>query len=337
MRIAILYTGEVRTIEKTISYLYANLIDPNPDAHLFMTIQSKPEDQERYQELLENNIPIEQLKSLEWFQKEDPIWRNIQSRLISNLNNITEQWRTYLRTSGSMIEYYQLYLSYLKMVEYENKNGFQYDYVMRFRTDSILNKPLDLSWTNHTIPEIQIRMQEIQSFLKDTTITPKHIYYYMNSVFDNNRIHYLDDQYSQFSQDAERYSYYQKDKEIERLIEKTNQSDPSTFYEQFQEYIQNGNYLISFRKNVIYFTRRENFYFIPFLGISYGTFNNQIDQYWFNSENQFQYCCMKQKMTIFDSRTELEDKSLYEYNPSNYFENELIKECSSFFFILCRK
>jgi hypothetical protein len=338
MRIAILYTGEVRTIEKTIPYLYANILDPNPDAHLFVTVQARTiEDEIRYQEIIENNTPFSQLKSLQWFKKEDPTWKQIQSTLISNINTITDQWKSYLKTSGSMIEYYQLYLSYLKMVEYEQTHGFQYDYVMRFRTDTILNKPLDFSWTEKTIPEIQQRMREIQSVIfgqgSIKTITLKHIYYYMNSVFDNNRIYYLEDGYRQFTEDEKQYLYYKNDSQIQELL-----SDPLLFYSRFHKYIQTGNFLISLRKNVIYFTKREHFHFIPCLGFMYGTFRDATNPYWFNSENQFQYCCMTQKMTIFDSRTELEDKSLYEYHAPNYFgREESLKDDSSFFFVLCRK
>jgi hypothetical protein len=343
MRIAILYTGEVRTIEKTIPYLYAHILDPNPDAHLFVTVQARTtEDETRYQEIIENNIPFSQLKSLQWFKKEDPAWQQIQNTLISNITTITDQWKNYLKTSGSMIEYYQLYLSYLKMVEYEQTHGFQYDYVMRFRTDTVLNKPLDFAWTEKTIPEIQQRMREIQTVIcgpgsRKETITPKHIYYYMNSLFDNNRIYYLEDGYRQFTEDEKQYSYYKNDTQIQELL--SVKDDLSLFYSRFQKYIQTGNYLISLRKNVIYFAKRDNFHFIPCLGFMYGTFRDATNPYWFNSENQFQYCCMTQKMTIFDSRTELEDKSLYEYNVSNYFgENEeVLKDDSSFFFVLCRK
>lgn len=316
MKIAILYTGEFRTIEKTLPYLYANVLDTNPDTHIFATIQA-PDPQE-CQEILEKNIPLAQLKCVQWFHRDDR-WTHIRDALISTMN-ITDQWKMYLRTSGSMIEYYQLYLSYLKMVEYEQTHGV-YDYVMRFRTDTILNKPLDFSWTNNTVSEIKSRMTEIKTYLRDDEIKFKHIYYYMNSVFDHDRIHYLDDCYRQLN-----------DTFNEALL---SLSEPE-FYESFQDYIQNGNYLISLRKNVIYFVKRERFYFIPSLGTLYGTFHGP-DPYWFNSENQFKYCCMQQKMTIFDSRTELEDKSLYEYNPANYFDQDVVRENSSFFFVLCRK
>lgn len=324
MKIAILYTGEFRTIEKTLPYLYANILDTNPDTHIFATIQAP--DQQLCQEILENNIPLSQLKSVQWFCKDDQTWTHIRDRLISTMN-ITEQWKTYLRTSGSMVEYYQLYLSYLKMVEYEQTHGV-YDYVMRFRTDTVLNKPLDFSWTKKNASEIKSRMAEVKTLLKDDEITLKHIYYYMNSVFDRNRIYYLDEYYGQFIKN----NHFKNDPQIQSLL---SLSEPE-FYKSFQEYIQNGNFLISLRKNVIYFAKREHFHFIPSLGMLYGTFHDP-DPYWFNSENQFKYCCMRQKMTIFDSRTELEDKSLYEYDPANYFYGDAIRENSSFFFVLCRK
>lgn len=352
MKIAILYTGEVRTIEKTIPYLYANVLDQNPNTHLFATIQTKTtEDEIYYQELIENNIPISQLKSLQWFKKEDLVWKQIQTTLISNIKTITEPWKSYLKTSGSMIEYYQLYLSYLKMVEYEQTNGFQYDYVMRFRTDTILNKPLDFTWTQRKTSEIYSRMREIQTFLhrfsfkahdngelqkeEDHHITLKDIYYYMNSVFDNTRIYYLDDSYSNLINDDKLYSYYKNDPQIQELLSVAE--NLPLFYEKFQHYIKNGNFLISLRKNVIYFMKRDHFHFIPSLGFMYGTLRDATNPYWFNSENQFQYCCIMQKTTIFDSRTELEDKSLYEYHAPNYFNSsDSIKEDSSFLFVLCR-
>lgn len=69
--------------------------------------------------------------------------------------NIADHWRVYIKNSGSMIEYYQLYLAYLKMCNYEGTNNFKYEYIIRSRTDTIFTKPVDFHWLNWSDSDVE--------------------------------------------------------------------------------------------------------------------------------------------------------------------------------------
>jgi hypothetical protein len=113
LSIAIIYTGELRTIEKTIHYFKKNILEANPSIQVdvFAILQNKPE----MEGWIRGHMG-EHLKSLEWFDKADPTWKTIQKQLLSNMN-IYQEWKDYLENSGSMIEYYQLYLAYSNMTQ----------------------------------------------------------------------------------------------------------------------------------------------------------------------------------------------------------------------------
>lgn len=68
---------------------------------------------------------------------------NLRETQLQKMNNCQDWIINYLRNSGSMIEYYQMYLAYKSLEEYENNNNIQYDYVLRFRTDTVIKDKLD--------------------------------------------------------------------------------------------------------------------------------------------------------------------------------------------------
>lgn len=142
LNIAILYTGEIRTIEKTIDIFKQNILADSLNIHVFAILQGDIKIENWFREKMGSH-----LKSLEWFERTDIVWKSIQKRLIHNLV-IEEHWKAYLENSGSMIEYYQLYLAYSNMVKHEYNTNIQYNFIMRMRPDIIINKPIDFSIFN---------------------------------------------------------------------------------------------------------------------------------------------------------------------------------------------
>jgi hypothetical protein len=102
----------------------------------------------------------------------------------------------------------------------------------------------------------------------------------------------------------------------------------------YTNYLKNSNYMISFRKNVIYFLRRNLMNYIHVLGITYGDYIDENHSYWFDAESQLENICVTNNIDKFNSTTQLEDNSLYNYHHTNYFnENGELKQDNYSFFI----
>ena len=265
MLIAVIYTGATRTIESTIHHFKQNVL-LNENYHVFGVIQP-----DTNHELLIKNVIGDNLKSLQWLEKENAEWVSIRDRLVSSMN-ILDRWKHYLRTSGSMIEYYQLYLAYQALERYELKHGIKYDFVMRFRTDTVLKDVIDFDkiMDKEYIKKV---LYEIKSKSSENTLE-----LLMNTFYNENRI-----------------SYHNIEPSISR-IELTD--------EEMINYVRDGNYVVSLRKNVIYFMRRDVMTKIQKLGITYGQYTGD-DEYWFNSESQLDNICAKYNIYKFSSTTVL--------------------------------
>jgi hypothetical protein len=188
MKIAILYTGEVRTLIKTIPYFEEHLLLQNPDAHVFAVLQCNLEERPNIMDVLNHHMN-NKLHNLEWFEKEDNLWRELQNRLLSSMQ-ISENWNNYLKNSGSMIEYYQMYLAYQKIVDYEYRENFKYDYVIRIRCDVIITHPIYFDWDSFDESYIKQCFEEIQKQKNyENLINPDALIIFMNSIFFKNRIY----------------------------------------------------------------------------------------------------------------------------------------------------
>jgi hypothetical protein len=103
------------------------------------------------------------------------------------------------------------------------------------------------------------------------------------------------------------------------------------------KYIAEGNYVITMRKNVVYFTNRKHLDFIKTIALNYGQYITPHFAWW-DSESQFQAVCNLYGLTVYDSGLDIECKSLYEYDHTDYFEDDeckVLKKTDALFFI-CR-
>ena len=325
-KIAIIYTGEVRTIEKTIQYFKENVII-NENYHVFAVLQTNNIDY--FDSFIKNNIG-ENLKSINWFNNNNEEWINTRENLLNNMTCVEEKWKHYLRNSGSIIEYYQMYLAYKNIEEYEKTHSFNYDYIMRIRCDVILTHPIYFDWDSFTLNDVKSVLYEIKKINGfDSIQTYDVINIFMNSFYHTNRTLCKNIVFSN-------HQYTKKFKEL--LIENDqDNNDEDKFIKSLLDYLLTGNYAITLRKNQIYFMRRKLFTSISNLGITYGT-SHKMDNndYWFNAESQLEQIFIENNIDVFDSGTNLEGDSLYSYNENVYFENNVLKKTHDFLFFIRR-
>ena len=249
------------------------------------------ESEESWETWLRQEIPT--FKRIIWFSNERcPEWIPIRTRLVESMA-ISNLWKDYLKTSGSMIEYYQLYLAYHAMEHDEQRHG-RYDQLVRMRTDSIFCKPIDFHWLDWTVSDIASRWNEITKRLEQqiSEVTHSRVFYtFMGTLLSDDLL-----------------------TNIPSLLLRTLPHEgaviPNTM-EEMHEYLHRGRYLIGVRTNNLYVVRRDLFHLIPALGTMYGLFRGpHEDAYWFNAECQYINACYHSCVTVHTYSTLLEEHSL---------------------------
>lgn len=323
-KVAIIYSGETRTIDKTIDYFCKNVLI-NDNYHVFALIQSFNE-KERYEKLIKNKMK-NNLKSFNWFYKDDNEWIQHKDRLLKDMN-ISTRWREYLNNSGSMIEYYQMYLLSKKIYEYEELENFRYDYILRIRCDNIIQHPIYFDWDDLNPNYVKESMYFIKNYFGFKINSIESIRLFMNSIYDKKRL---------FCEDLHYMNCEYFDVRTPVLQHLTSIQNENEFIYKFIEYINKGEYIITLRANNIYFMKRDYFERISDLGIHYGKYIMNNHDSWMNAESQLQKICIDNNLDIFNSFTMLEDKCLYQYDNSNYFDiNGEVKYSNKFFFFVKR-
>jgi hypothetical protein len=332
MRIAVIYTGEVRTIETTIDKFKENVL-LNDDINVFAILKSN--NQQYYENLIKSKIG-NNLKYLNWLDENDNEWIKIRNNSLHNIiNNIGMSWViNYLMNSGSMEQYYQMYLAYKQIELYENTNNYKYDYILRFRPDTVLKDKLHFNFTDENyikqlLEKLKLRFDKKEFLNKDLNLsngTKSHLNinsfnYIMSCLLFDNRIDYIE------HKDLD--SNFLDDKDI-------NYSSENEFINSIISYLINGRYIIILRKDIIYFMPRILMKDIHLLGITYGNYFVNFENHWWNAESQLFNICIKYDIEVYNSTTELEHISVggnYEHNIyySNYSKNEIKDDKFSFF------
>lgn len=290
MRTVVILTGQLRTIRKTMRFLKRNVVTGHQD--VFACLQNDTQQsEESWETWLRQEIPT--IQQIIWFSNERcPEWIPIRTRLVEAMA-ISNLWKDYLKTSGSMIEYYQLYLAYHAMEHYEQRHG-RYDQLVRMRTDSIFCKPIDFHWLDWTVSEIAERWNTITLQLEEQHAEVAHsrvFHTFMGTLLSDDLL-----------------------TNIPLLLLRTLPHEgaviPNTM-EEMHEYLHRGRYLIGVRTNNLYVVRRDLFHLIPALGTMYGMFRGpHEDAYWFNAECQYINACYHSCVTVHTYSTLLEEHSL---------------------------
>jgi hypothetical protein len=322
LNIAIFYTGQLRSYKKCIQYLKKNILF-HQNSHIFATLEpNKTETVMETETILKTHLSSH-LKSLVWFNNNDETFNNHRNKLIENcyinynnkkiyLDDLNSSFKVYLKNSGTITEIFQYYISYQEMKQYEEKNNINYDYIIRIRTDIVLCKEIDFSFLQLTNKDIENRILKIKEtfFPKDETIyenqriNNKYISLIMNSLLDENRIYSQDVYYSNFvMNNFELYNIFT--------------------FQDLNNYIKNGNYILTIRKNLFFLIKRNFFNSIHDLYLNYGTIHfettHNLNYYFWDAETQFEKYLQNKQINKFDSTHLFEDQSLYQYDKNKYF------------------
>ena len=331
-RIAIFYTGQVRTMEKTMPFIKKNIFQGNEcqgnecqgnECHMFAVLES--ENLDYYDPFVKYHWGP-WLHSLQWNVHEDVFWKEKKTALLNEMTIDTE-WKQYIgEQSGSMIEYYQMYVAFQEMKKKEQREGFMYDYVLRLRCDIVIAKPLLFDWEDWSIETLFKRCEAIvKQYGCETMAYEKLFFEFMNTIFYEKR--------RQCENRNEKGNYFIVNNKIHQSFPEINSKKELLDY--LQIYLQKGRYIITSRTNLLYVTKRETMEYIANLGITYGKYKFPDDFFWFNAESQFRQKCMENKIDFFDSYTQCEENSLYEYRESDYLdESGALRNHHVFFFIM---
>ena len=305
MRTAVFYTGALRTVEKTIRFFQRNVL-LGPHVHVFACVQNDTTKSNEEWEAWFRDKMGPNLVSLVWFDMAQlQEWTVMREKNMAT-TQIPANWKDYLRNSGSVIEYIQLFLAYQQLFRHEHGSGFQYDYIIRVRPDNIFAKPVDFNWLSWTEEEIQSRLTAIRYAmeLNGMEMTPENVLqYFMTTLLGNELLGNLKAICGEY-------------------IPSKHAAVPVTAAN-YRHYLQHGSYLLAFRVNNLYIVRRDLFYLIPCVAGMYGLIPTpKPDAYWFNAENQFQSACHYAGITVHNYETALEGGSLYEYDEQKYFDGE---------------
>lgn len=310
MRVAILYTGSLRTIEKTLKHFKRNVL-LNNNVHVFACFENDTSlSNEEWDNRLFNELDGH-MQSVVWKSNHnDPDWQIIKKINLENINTHIDWAKEYLKNSGSMFEHYQMQNAYRSMARKEYETGIKYDYIIRCRTDTIFCKPIDFRWLHFTDEELSKLIENVRPHVPvNRDIMPFIIYAMFHDDILENIIN--------VNASIKTNGYYNEEEyKGDDYISKIN------------DYIRNGKYLLGFRCNLLYICKRDYFHVIPLLGTSYGLLKRpDADQWWWNSESQFEAICYHAGLSTFNYITEYEEKTLYNFDRNRYFdENNEIRD-----------
>jgi len=175
MRTAVLFTGQERSIRRTIHLLKKNLLEPN-DAVVFLACESdNPERMASYfQGTHYGGSAILQTFRTAEFQAFMNLLE-VSSRPAVKpevFGRTAEGWNMgYLHSSGTVIQYYQLWKAWLMLLEYEKVNNMKFDVVVRCRPDCLLTERLDLSNLTTTADERTCRSMGVERIRDKCVVT----------------------------------------------------------------------------------------------------------------------------------------------------------------------
>lgn len=310
MKIGVLFTGQLRTIKKTIRYHLQNVIRNNNNVHIFACIENDTkESNSHWEEWLRKSFGAN-LITVHWFQKDQsPEWQLFSKNL--SFTTISSKWQKYLLEYGSIIEYIQLFYAYRLLSLHEQTHKFVYDYIIRLRTDTIFAKTIDFHWLEWSDTQVEVRWQLVNTKVSELNLNftfEMILFYFMITLFDDAL---LDNIKALITHPFPARDFAQ--------LSKPTADQPVGSW--LNEYIKTGSYILTCRQNNVYIVRRDLFYLIPATASLYALLNcPKSGDYWFNSETQFKSACYHSGLSIYDHNTLFEDKCLYEYDESRYFD-----------------
>ena len=176
MKTAILFTGQLRTIQRTAKILKKNLIDPN-NADVFIFCEERLADQQYGTQEPGSLDHLKEtwgssIKSLVVADEDPNYWKNQGSNppirdeyrtSRGSIEGLSPGGKLWFESTGAALEYYQLQKAYEAMCAEEERTGEKYDFVVRSRFDVALLKSMKIE--NYFNPSIL--WESIFKFKKD--------------------------------------------------------------------------------------------------------------------------------------------------------------------------
>lgn len=175
MKTAVIVTGQERTLRRTIRLLKQNLLEAN-NAVVFLACETD-----------------DPARTASYFQGTEyggsvllPTFRTPEFNAFMTLlvvgdrpavqpevfDRSGEGWTMhYLRSSGTVIQYYQVWKAWLMLLEYEKANNMQFDMVVRCRPDTLLTERIDLSKLTTSADELTCRSMGLQRIMDRGEVT----------------------------------------------------------------------------------------------------------------------------------------------------------------------
>ena len=338
--VAVLFTGQIRTLEKTIQNFKKYILDNNPNhtIHIYAVLECPEFDEEKKIQYTEKyNAIFEQytdahLKKIHWLYYQDEGLKKYKENA-SQILDINDNWKKYLvEESGSVTEYYQLNIGIgliKKEVEEINKttdSNFGYDYFMRTRCDIMLPNPITFDPMGENNETLIKRYQCIEKMYPNANKILLFCYFIQSLIypfpFSLNERFMIDKDNSQ-TNDYLLELYLPDDiKDITEIFNPCSENiDPNEYT------LLNFDFVHVFRQNLFYFSKfplRELKYEYRRVPETKYLKGDKVDNtnesfYWFNSENQFiTHVSEIEKKIVINSYTNLEVSSLYNYDETNY-------------------
>ena len=340
-QIAILFTGQIRTLLKTIEHFKKNILIPNTEhiLHIYTCIEypeiNNPSIINSYQQEIQELFYDQFGKHLftvpiQWISSKDALCRFIREKTVEALP-INDLWKDYLgNRSGSITEYYQLYKGFEQIEQYESQTNTKYDLFIRTRCDISIPHPLQFTHFQYPTEQIIQRFSIIQQTLPQysaahciaiyLTSIPQPIEHALRRVTTPKFT--LEIFYDQTSPSANTYA---------RFLNPTHPENPSLSIEEIAEFIQQllPSIRLTYRQNLFYMGFLKNGHPEKDIILNYRTMEekrikytyiyNQSERtiegeqgYWFNAENVYQKNVVEKGFVIVNSYTEYEEKSLYD-------------------------
>lgn len=181
MTVAVLVTGQERSLRRVIRLLRQNLLDPNKVVLFFACETSDPVQFQSHFDGLEiggadlrttfRDPEFQVLTHMLWVSKRPGLSKDVFTRS-------GEPWTIeYIWNSGTLLQYYQLWKAWLLLLEYERTHGMTFSTVVRCRPDSLLTERIDLSRLTTAEDELTCRSmgsERIRSVLGSRTIHPEY-------------------------------------------------------------------------------------------------------------------------------------------------------------------
>ena len=148
MKSAILVVGGERSLSKTIEHLKKNLLEPNRPVLFFACETDNPERLLRYFDgfeiggsLLLTSFRTDEYNRVQEICLSRPAYSQEVFQRAMNTDRMC--WsKDYVRNSGTIIQYYQLWKAWCLLLDYERQNHMKFDFCVKWRLDALLTNPL---------------------------------------------------------------------------------------------------------------------------------------------------------------------------------------------------